>query len=257
MPRLIRAGAAVLVTSLLTAVAAIAPAAAQQPPYGPPATVLGSVADSSGQVAPDLVVTALIGDVECGTGNTYLYGKPGEEVTLYVVDVVVEGQTAGCGRDGAEIRVRIGEREAEQTATWRAGAVRLDLTFGDATPAPIPSPSPTATRPAQPTANTSDPSGTPETNAEGTPVPAAEATEDPSATIPAGSPGAGSPVPTRAGGVTSAQANAGGGGGDSGGFPIWGIVMLVLGGIAAVGGGVGYAISRNRNDEDALAPPAP
>lgn len=249
MPRLIRAGAVLLAPSLLL-VAAIAPAAAQGIPYGPPATVLGSVADSSGAVPADVKVTAFIGDVQCGEGATYLYGKVGEEVTLYVVDVVVEGQTAGCGRDGAQIRIRVGERDAEQTATWRAGAVRLDLTFGDATPAPIPSPSPTATRPAQATASNEQQ----QTNDQGTPVPAAEATVDPSATIPAGSPGAGSPVPTKAGGVLSSQVNAGGGGGDSGGFPIWGIVMLVLGGIAAVGGGVGYAISRNRTEEDVLAP---
>ena len=35
-----------------------------------------------------------------------------------------------------------------------------------------------------------------------------------------------------------------------GGFPVWGIVVLVLGGIAAVGGGVGLMMARNRNEDE-------
>ncbi|MCZ7578955.1 MAG: hypothetical protein M5U18_18670 [Dehalococcoidia bacterium] len=61
------------------------------------------------------------------------------------------------------------------------------------------------------------------------------------------------------GGITSAtpgaqSASSGGGGG----FPIWGVVVLILGGIAAVGGGVGYAMSRGSRagaDDDDLDPP--
>jgi hypothetical protein len=93
------------------------------------------------------------------------------------------------------------------------------------------------------------------TNADGTPIAAANQTPQGSqtvATIPAGSPGAGSPIPTLAGGITNAAAGGSGGTGGSGGgggFPLWGIAILVLGGIAVVGGGVGYAMSRSNNDE--------
>jgi hypothetical protein len=124
--------------------------------------------------------------------------------------------------------------------------VQLDVTFGNATPAVIPTFTPAPTR-------TPDPKGTAPALVAQTPINANQAT------IPAGSPGAGSPVPTLRGGVTSATPGAPSTGVDDngGGFPLWGIVLLVLIGVAAIGGGVGYAMSRNRaiDDDEQWAPP--
>lgn len=249
MPRIFRAGFLALASALFATTAFASVASAQMP--GPPATVMGSIADSEGPVAGDVPVVAYIGDVECGQGHTYVLGEGDHQVTLYAVDVVSAGQTPGCGfgtpeSTGAEIRLKVGDRFAPQKVNWRAGAVRLDLTFGDATPAPIPTSTPTPPR--QPGAG---PSGDANGSTGGNEGDAQGQEQVAEGTIPAGSPGAGSPVPTKRGGVTTAGATGGGGGGDdSGGFPVWGIVVLVLGGVAAIGGGVGFAMSRTRDDED-------
>lgn len=245
MARMVRAGA--FLAPAILAIAAILPlsAAAQIP--SPPSTVVGSIADSEGKIPADTPVEAYVGDQLCGRARTFLAGEGSGQVTMYVIDVFSAEQTPGCGTQplnapGSEIRFKIGDRFAAQTARWEAGLVRLDITFGNATPAPIPSATPTPTRDASApsTAGTPGPGGT------------AVGEAQPSGTIPRGSPGAGSPVPTLRGGVTSSQGTGGGsGGGDGGGgFPVWAIVVLVLGGIAAIGGGVGYAISRKRPVED-------
>jgi len=248
MARIVRAGAFVAPALVaLLALSLLSSAAAQV--FGPPSTVFGSVTDSAGPVAPDLPVEAYIGDKLCGTGKTQYTGEGSARITVYFVDVVSAEQTAGCGvkplnAPGSEVRIKIGERFAPTTTRWESGPVSMDVTFGDATPAPIPTFTPTSTRTAPPA------------NGSVTPVPSGTtaAGETPAGTIPAGSPGAGSPVPTLRGGISSSQSAAnGGGGGDDGGFPIWGVVVLVLGGIAAVGGGVGYAISRNRAGDDSGA----
>ncbi len=235
-----RLAAASLATCLFSAVTFQA-AAAQ---FDPPSTVFGSVADSAGVVPAGLAVEAYIGETLCGTkGRTEFTGDGPARVTVYVVDVVSESQIAGCGVVGSEVRVKIGDRFATQTAKWNPGPVQLDVTFGSATPAVIPTFTPAPTR-------TPAPEATPQPGQTGTP-----AAVD---TIPAGSPGAGSPVSSPRGGITSAtpgaqRANSGGGGG----FPIWGVVVLILGGIAAVGGGVGYAMSRSSRPEADSEPGPP
>jgi hypothetical protein len=214
--------------------------------FDPPATVFGSIADSGGVVPAGVAVEAYIGDTLCGTkGRTEFTGDGAARVTVYVVDVVSESQIAGCGVEGREIRVKIGDRFATQTAKWSPGPVQLDVTFGSASPAVIPTFTPAPTR-------TPVPESTPEPGQTAAPAATVE-------TIPAGSPGAGSPAASPRGGITSATPgtqNASSGGG--GGFPIWGVVALILGGIAAVGGGVGYAMSRSSRagaDDDDLDPP--
>lgn len=214
--------------------------------FDPPSTVFGSVADSGGVVPAGVTVEAYIGDTLCGTkGRTEFTGDGAARVTVYVVDVVSESQIAGCGVEGREIRVKIGERFATQTAKWNPGPVQLDVTFGSASPAAIPTFTPAPTR-------TPVPASTPQPGQTTAPAATVE-------TIPAGSPGAGSPVASPRGGITSATPgtqNASSGGG--GGFPIWGVVVLILGGIAAVGGGVGYAMSRGSRagtDDDDFGPP--
>jgi hypothetical protein len=204
----------------------------------PPSTVFGSVTDQAGPVAENLPVQGYIGDKLCGTrGFTQFTGEGSAQVTVYFVDVLSAEQTAGCGIDGADIRVKIGDRFAAQTAKWKRGPVQLDITFGDVTPAPIPTFTPAPT-------NTPRPSSS-QTPLNGTPVAGAASV----GTIPAGSPGAGSPVASLKGGVTSSSVDARqSGASDGGGFPLWGGALLVLVGIAVVGGGVGYAMSRSRRE---------
>ncbi|MEO8538982.1 MAG: hypothetical protein ABI577_04515 [bacterium] len=219
---------------LIISTAFVAQASAQ---FNPPSTVFGSISDAAGPVDAGVTVEAYIDGKVCGTkGRTEFTGEGSSRVTVYVVDVVSESQTVGCGKDGKDIKVKVGDRFADQTAKWSPGPVQLDLTFGNATPVAIPTFTPAPTR-------TPDPSGT-AVPAQNTLAPGQIAT------IPSGSPGAGSPVPTLGrGGITSATpgAQAATGGSDDGGVPFWAIALLVLGGLGAVGGGVGYVMSRNRN----------
>ncbi|MEP6870304.1 MAG: hypothetical protein ABI939_00485 [Anaerolineaceae bacterium] len=211
--------------------------------FQPPSTVFGSVTDAAGPIAAGLPVEAYIGTTLCGTkGKTELTGEGASRVTVYFVDVFAESQTPGCGKDGAEVRIKLGDRFAAQTTRWKAGPVQLDVTFGNATPAVIPTFTPAPATPTTPPRN-SPAAGSP------TQTPAAEAAVG---TIPAGSPGAGSPVPTLKGGVTSSTpaAQRSSAADDGGGFPIWGVVLLVLLGVGAIGGGVGYAMSRSRTADD-------
>ena len=215
--------------------------------FQPPSTVFGSVTDSAGPIAAGLPVEAYIGATLCGTkGKTEFTGEGTSRVTVYFVDVFSESQTPGCGKDGAEVRVKVGDRFAAQTTRWKAGPVQLDVTFGNATPAVIPTFTPA---PATPTtvARNSPTAGSP------TPAPAGGAAVG---TIPVGSPGAGSPVPTLKGGVTSSTpaAQRSDTAGEGGGFPIWGVVLLVFLGVGAIGGGVGYAMSRSRAAADDREP---
>ncbi len=227
--------------AIVAAIAVLTSASAQ---FSPPSTVFGSIADAAGPVPAGLTVEAYIGDKLCGTkGRTEFTGEGSSRVTVYVVDVVSEQQTAGCGKEGSQIRIKVGDRFASQVAKWNPGPVQLDLTFGNVTPAAIPTFTPAPTR-------TPDPAATP--------VPG----ETPAqvGTIPPGSPGAGSPIPTSPrGGITSATPGqqAASPAGDGGGVPFWAIALFVLGGIGAVGGGVGYVMSRaNRaSAPDDFGPP--
>jgi hypothetical protein len=235
---------AALIAACTAALGVWAVASAQ---FGPPSTFIGSVTDASGPVPAGLAVEAYIGDTLCGTKGTTAYVGDGDaRVTVYDVDVNSESQTPGCGAPNKVVRIKVGDRFAEQTGKWNAGPVQVDLTFGNATPAVIPTFTPAPTR-------TPDPRGT------AAPLTQQTAVSASGGTIPAGSPGAGSPVPTLKGGVTSATPGAPGtGSNDDGGFPIWGVAILVLGGIAAIGGGVGYAMSRGSRrieDDDDFGPP--
>ncbi len=209
--------------------------------FGPPMTLFGSVADSSEPVPADLPVEAFIGDTSCGKGKTEITGEGAGQVTAYVVDVVTREQKSGCGALNAEVRVKIGDRFATQTARWNAGPVRLDVTFGDATPAPIPTFTPTPTR-------------TPDPNATPTPVETATpgATGSASASTAAGTPANGATsgngkTATPRGGVIRQDQSGSGNDADGGGFPIWAAVVLILGAIAVIGGGAGFMLSRNRS----------
>ncbi len=217
--------------------------------------LLVPIADEAGPVPAGLTVEALIGNNVCGTSETAYTGEGDARVTVYVVDVVSETQIEGCGRDGVAVRIRVGDRLSEQPVVWDQGLVLFDITFGDVEPAPIPTFTPTT----QPEAtNTPRPSATqPPTEATpGTGTPAGStpgqggdnqtATATGSATGSA-EPGTRTVTATPTGGLSSATPGApdSGDDGDGGGVPVWAIVLLALGGIAAVGGGVGYMMSRS------------
>jgi hypothetical protein len=202
----------VLFLGALIGGAGITLAAAQ---FGPPSTMFGSITDAGKTVESGLVVEAYVGETLCGKNETRFTGDGSARVTVYSVHVVSREQTAGCGFEGADVRIKVGDRFAEQTAKWTPGPVELNLTFGGATPAPIPTftPSPTTEGGA---------------NASGTP-------------------GAGGT--SSRGGVTSTSPSASSSaveGDDDGGFPIWVTVALVVVALGLVGGGAGYALSRNR-----------
>jgi hypothetical protein len=231
---------AALAAALLLALGSAA-ALAQIP--APPSTIFGSVSDEAGPVAEHLPVQGYVGDKLCGTrGETQFTGEGSARVTVYYIDVLSTEQTPGCGKQDAVVRIKIGDRFAPQTARWQAGPVHVDITFGNVSPAAIP----TFTPAPKPTADPNQPANN------GTPLPQGNATIQPVGTIPPGTPGAGSPYPTRKGGVTSSAPSGSSGDGGGGGFPLWGVAILVLGGIAAVGGGVGFAMSRSSDDDDDL-----
>lgn len=263
---------AVALAALAVALAGASTALAQLP--SPPQTIAGSVNEESGRVAEHVPVEAYIGDKRCDDkhGDTAFTGDGKAQVTYFYVTVLSDEQTPGCGKQGSTVRIKIDGRFVNETAKWDAGLTLLNVTFGDAKPLALPTATPTVKRSATVAKNAAgtpivatNAAGTPivATNAAGTPIAAANETAQVSqtvATIPPGSPGAGSPIPTLAGGITNTTAGGTGGGSNSGGgggFPLWGIVLLVLGGIALVGGGVGYAMSRSNNEEDLDQPHVP
>lgn len=229
------------------AIGALGASAALAQIPSPPATIYGSIADSEGPVAEGLPVVAYIGDQACSTrGFTAFTGDGPAKVTVYVVDAVSEEQTAGCGTNGAEVRIKVGDRFASQTAKWdQNNPTELDITFGSAKPAVIPTFTPAPTKAAQAAT-------TPTGNGSGNNSDGSQGASAAVGTIPAGSPGAGSPIPTLKGGVTTSNVNAriAAQEDSGGGFPLWGVAVLVLGGIAAIGGGVGFAMSRARAHDE-------
>jgi hypothetical protein len=237
--------------------------------FGPPQTIFGSISDTSGAVPNRLPVEAYIGDTLCGEGQTGYSGEGDARVTVYAVDVHEAGQTAGCGTvNGEVVRIKIGDRFAEQTTRWRAGPVQVDILFGSgATPVPIPTftPVPPTAIPTSTSAATVPPAttegATPTAGASGTGTPSPEVdstSEAQTAATPSVTVALASTTPsataTLAGGVVSSVADSTGGG-DDGDLPVWGIVVAVLAGVAVVGGGVGLVMARSRaRDDDSMSP---
>jgi hypothetical protein len=247
------------------------PASAQIPP--PPVLVYGTVDDEAGDIPAGVPVLAFIGDVEC-TSGTHATGKTGEgsaRVTTYALDVFVDGHRPGCAQPGSVVRIKVGDRFAGQTARITDEIVyRVNVLFGDVTPAPIPTftPTPVPAATATPTpgagANPGD-TGTASAAQTATAGAAEGATAsiDPTLTVSATPPSGASPtaededdvVRVPGGSTTPALGDsqtATPGGGDS--FPVWAAVLLGVGALAAIGGGVGYYIYRASGASG--APPA-
>jgi hypothetical protein len=228
--------------------------------FGPPMSVFGSISDSEGVIPEGLAVEAYVGNTLCGKGKTQFTGDGDGRVTVYFANVVSREQTSGCGENGSDVRIKVGDRFADGSVKWEAGPKRFDIVFNNATPAPIPTFTPTPPR----TTATTAPAVTPTPPASNeTATSAASTTETGTATV-TGTPSASatatataSATPTLRGGVTSNTSP--GGGGDSGdsGFPVWGGVVAALGGLALIGGGVGYMMARSRHEDDESDPAVP
>ena len=254
-------------------------AGAAEAQFGPPATIFGLISDSAGEVPEGLEVHAYIGETLCSDSRAEYFAKTihtGEgaaRVAVYVVHVVSDDQEEGCGTDGAEIRIQVGDRFADETGVWRRGPAQVDITFGSAAPAPIPTFTPTATA-----TSTPDPQATATATKLPTEATAADATSSEDATSQASGSGNDTPTPgganggsdpggdpdddgdgdvpasaedeaepTLAGGVTTGRTTPAPS--DDGGFPVWPVVLVLVGLLVVLGGGVGYMMSRTSGSE--------
>lgn len=79
----------------------------------------------NGQPAPaGTTVTAIIGELVCGSRTTT---EPGR----YQIDVISSRERPGCGLPNATVTFRVGDAPAAETGTWAAGQfTRLNLTVG-------------------------------------------------------------------------------------------------------------------------------
>ena len=206
-----------------------------------PATFYGSVTVDGRPAESGTEVRGLVGGVDC------TQSAPGERPVLrdgdtaaYVLYVVHDSQRPGCARDGSTVTFTIGGRPATQTAIWKPGPIRLDLSTGAEPPIPLPSPTGTiaaaigtavgATVP-PPTGTVARPTGPPPTDDVTFGTASATASRE-----AAGAPGSE--------------------GDDSdGGSGVLSVIFIAVAALAAVGGGLGiYRAGRGRpNTHDAGA----
>lgn len=222
----------------------------------PPATVFGSISDSAGDVPAGVPVEAYIGNLLCGESRTEKTGEGAARVTVYAIHVLADGDgmgaRKGCGKPGVEIRIKVGDRFAPGTVTWASGyPIRFDITFGNATPAPIPTFTPTPT--ATPTPPRTTPTGD---SATGTPT-GLLPTEQPTATSGTSGPSSPTSQPTKPGGLASSTPALATGASGGDGFPVWAALLGVLGAVVLVGGGVGFALSRRRSEDESAGDDGP
>lgn len=233
-----RAGPILALTCLIAL--AIAMSASAQPSV--PATFYGSVTVDGAPAAAGLEVRGFVDGVDCSQS------APGErpvirdgQTAAYVLYVVHESQRPGCARDGSAITFTIGGRPTVQTAVWKPGPMRLDLSVGDAPPIPLPSPTGTIAAAVETAQGSSGGSG-------------AGVTPGGSATVlnrPTGTPPTddvrfdGTPVP---GGTPQAPNTADDEEGGSGGLAV---VLGVLAMLAIAGGALGIVLARRQRAKQA------
>lgn len=280
MPVLARSLTAALAVTALASLAMVERAQAQIPP--PPAFVYGSITDEDGLIPEGVTVEAVINNTVCGTDETRHTGEGDSRITYYAIDVAAQGQTDGCGEAGDTIRIRIGDELADGTVQWESGTpIQFDIVFGNVDPAPIPTFTPVPEGAATPTPPSASGQQTPTSgdtpgqggdnptdpgndgngdndndNGDSTPVAGGSGTGTPSGEDGNGNGNSeASATPTLDGELSDTTPGVGGAtGGDSdesgGGFPLWGAILLALGGLAAVGGGVGYFVARSNREEE-------
>ncbi len=102
-----------------------------------PASYYGT-ASIDGHALPDgTEIAAIIDGKDCtqpGGHGTIVEGS----ASVYIINVMHESQSPGCGAEGKSITFRVGTRDAAQTATWHAGLQRLDLNAGAGSTLPLP-----------------------------------------------------------------------------------------------------------------------
>lgn len=203
--------------------------AAAQPQI--PATFYGSVTVDGKPATDGVEVRAIVNGLDCSQP------APGErpvirdgETSAYVLSVVHESQRPGCAQIGSAVTFTIAGRAAVQSAPWKPGPNRLDLSAGAAPPIPLPSPTgtiaaafatETAGAPVPTSATLARPTGTPPTDDitfDKTPAP-------PGTIVPSG-PGA--------------EVKG------SDGPPVLPIVLGVLLVLAVAAGAAGFALSRRK-----------
>jgi hypothetical protein len=131
--RLLAATPAVLALAYL--IAARAPAVAQAPPHIP-ATFYGTLTVDGRPAPAGTMVRAFIDGKDCTQSDVRGSIMDGD-AARYVVTVVHETHTEGCGHEGAEVSFTVAGLPAPQKGAWTAGPVQVDLAVG-----PLPSPSP-------------------------------------------------------------------------------------------------------------------
>jgi hypothetical protein len=149
----------ILATSLIAMTSSLGMEVADAQP-APPATFVGTVRADGETVADGTPVLALVNGNVCGKSSR----EPGQEGTwtldedvadlglhagdsIYIIDVVSDSQTPGCGTEGAIVTFQVADRAAHQQGSWKAGLNTLNLTVGQ------PSETGTAT-PQEPAPNT-------------------------------------------------------------------------------------------------------
>ena len=140
-----------------------------------PATFYGSVTVDGAPAAAGSEVRGFVNGADCSQSapGQRLILREGE-TSAYVLYVVHETQRPGCAREGSTVTFTINGEPALQSATWKPGPLRLDLSRGSAPPIPLPSPTGTIAAALQTAAGTlpadgtspplSRPSGTPPTD---------------------------------------------------------------------------------------------
>ncbi|MCA9831201.1 MAG: hypothetical protein R3B97_01180 [Dehalococcoidia bacterium] len=119
--------AALLAGAVVAAFSAIPPAFAQPPQI--PATFFGRVSIEGAPVPPGTQIRAFVDGTDCTQpGGSGTFDDAG--VSRYLVDVMHETQSPGCGRTGAMVAFKIGDQPAGQSAPWNSGPVVLDLFIG-------------------------------------------------------------------------------------------------------------------------------
>jgi len=111
----------------------------------PPATFAGTVKLDGQPVSDGTPVLALVNGNVCGESSR----EPGQKGTwtldtdvadlgmyagdsIYIVDVVSDSQTPGCGTEGAIVTFEVASRPTHEQGLWRAGFNSLSLTVGQA-----------------------------------------------------------------------------------------------------------------------------
>lgn len=137
-PRIAKAGALMAALALVPAayfgVGQLTEAEAQGFPPEPPSTFWGTIQGASAGDGVAAAIGSGASSRSCGTGTVLTHSGS----TVYVIDVITDDQTAGCGDTGRTIRFYIapkdpggGGRFATPTVTWPgAGAHQQNLTAG-------------------------------------------------------------------------------------------------------------------------------